>query len=54
MVKGESEIVLADFMKAVVLTGHGALDKLVTRDDLPQNVSFIKWRDICKKISLNI
>jgi len=35
MVKGESEIVLADFMKAVVLTGHGALDKLVTRDDLP-------------------
>ena len=28
-------MVLADIMKAVVLTGHGGLDKLVIRDDLP-------------------
>ena len=35
MVKGESEMVLAGFIKAVVLTGHGGLDKLVVHDDLP-------------------
>ena len=27
-------MVLADFMKAVVLTGHGGLEKLVIHDDL--------------------
>ena len=27
-------MVLADFMKAVVLTGHGGLEKLVIYDDL--------------------
>ena len=29
MVKGESEMVLADFSKAAVLTGHGGLENLV-------------------------
>jgi NADPH:quinone reductase-like Zn-dependent oxidoreductase len=28
-------MVLADFMKAAVLTGHCGLDKLVIHDDLP-------------------
>ena len=28
-------MVLADFSKAVVLTGHGGLEKLVVHDDFP-------------------
>lgn len=35
MVKGKGEMVRADFMKAAVLEGHGGLDRLVIRDDLP-------------------